>query len=121
MRMIDVTPHVSYVFSAPPHHLAHKNIFSVFSRSQHIGNPYPFFLLDTSNSIRRGLSGASTAGRPRRPASGPDGVGGVIAKPNVMCRGEVGLEDREDESVENGKCFHGVGDIFISNVWKHEW
>jgi hypothetical protein len=48
-------------------------------------------------------------------------VGGVIAKPKVMCRGEVGPEDREDESVENGKCFHEVGDIFISNVWKHEW
>jgi hypothetical protein len=36
-------------------------------------------------------------------------VGGVIAKPNVMCRGEVGPEDREDESVENGKCFLDCG------------
>jgi hypothetical protein len=65
------------------------------------------FILNKSkiNLLSLGLSGASTAGRPRRPASGPDGVGGVIAKPNVMCRGEVGPEDREDESVENGKCF----------------
>ncbi len=87
----------------------HTKIYSsFFHEANTLGIPTPFFLVDTSNSIRRGLSGASTAGRPRRPASGPDGVGGVIAKPNVMCRGEVGLEDREDESVENGKCFLGI-------------
>jgi hypothetical protein len=86
-----------------------------------MGKSLPPFFSDSSNEHTSGISGASTAGRPRRPALGPNGVGGVIAKPNVMCRGEVGPEDREDESVENGKCFHGVGDIFISNVWKHEW
>ncbi len=47
-------------------------------------------------------------GRPRRPASGSNGEGGVVAKLNVMCRGEVGPEAREDETVGNGKCFPTV-------------
>ncbi len=36
---------------------------------------------------------------------GSNGEGEVIAKLNIMCRGEVGPEAREDESVGNGKCF----------------
>jgi hypothetical protein len=38
---------------------------------------------------------ASAAGRPRRPAS-DSGVGGVVAKPIVMYRWEVGPEAGED-------------------------
>ena len=41
------------------------------------------------------LFGASAAGRPRRPAS-DSGVGGVVAKPIVMYRWEVGPEAGED-------------------------
>ena len=42
------------------------------------------------------LFGASAAGRPRRPASDSVGVGGVVAKPIVMYRWEVGPEAGED-------------------------
>jgi hypothetical protein len=42
------------------------------------------------------LFGASAAGRPRRLASDSIGVGGVVAKPIVMYRWEVGPEARED-------------------------
>jgi hypothetical protein len=87
VRMIDVTPHVSYVFSAPPHLSIRRKLFSVFNKANTLGIPTPFFFLDTSNSICRGLSGASTAGRPRMPASGPDGVGGVIAKTKRYVQG----------------------------------
>ncbi len=47
------------------------------------------FILNKSkiNLLSLGLSGASTAGRPRRPASGPDGVGGVIAKTKRYVQG----------------------------------
>ncbi len=42
------------------------------------------------------MFGASAAGRPLRPASDSIGVGGVIAKPIVMYRWEVGPETGED-------------------------
>ncbi len=42
------------------------------------------------------LFGASAAGQPRRPASGFIGAGGVVAKPAVMYRWEVGPEAEED-------------------------
>ena len=42
------------------------------------------------------MFGASAAGRPRRPASDSIGVGGVVAKPIVMYRWEVGPEAEED-------------------------
>jgi hypothetical protein len=38
------------------------------------------------------LFGASAAGRPQRPASDSVGVGGVVAKPSIMYRWEVGQE-----------------------------
>ena len=33
-----------------------------------------------------------------------------------MSRGEVGPEAREDETVGNGKCFHGVGDMYFQRM-----
>ncbi len=42
------------------------------------------------------MFGASAAGWPRRQASDSIGVGGVVAKPIVMYRWEVGPEAGED-------------------------
>ncbi len=43
VRMIDVTPHVSYVFSAPPHHSTHRKLFSVLMKLTH-WESLPLFL-----------------------------------------------------------------------------
>ncbi len=105
--MIDVTPHVSYVFSAPPHLSIRRKLFSVFNETNTLGIPTPFsFQIHLIAYVGDYLEPRQQAGLGCRPLVLMEWAG-LLQKPNVMCRGEVRPEDREDESVENGKCFHG--------------